>query len=52
MCEEILHEYNVSCTIDENFYLTRKAGSEFWMGAEYVNGSYEGLILHKTCPVE
>jgi predicted outer membrane repeat protein len=50
-CEGRLREYNVSCTIDEDIQLTRSAGSQFWMGIEYANGSYQGLILYKTCPV-
>ena len=52
LCAERLQEYNISCTIDEDFYLTKGAISESWIGVEYVNGSYEGLILYKTCPVE
>ena len=51
-CEERLHKFNVSCTIDEDVILVKKAGAGFWMGAEYSNGSYEGLILYKTCPAE
>ncbi len=52
VCEERLREYNVSCTIDEDVQLTKKADSGFWMGAEYENGSYVGLILSQICPVE
>ena len=51
-CEEILLDYNMSCIINEDFHFIKKAGSFFWMGAEYENGSYEGLILYKICPVE
>ena len=52
VCEERLRLTNVSCIIDEDVHLTRKAGSAFWMGAKYVDGSYKGLILYKLCPVE
>ena len=51
-CEDRLREYDLSCTIDEDIFLTRRVGSVFWMGAEYSNGSCKGLILYKTCPVE
>ena len=50
VCDERLQDYNVSCTIDEDVYLTKNAGSEFWMGVEYQNRTYEGLILYDTCP--
>ena len=52
VCEERLREYNMTCHIDEDIYFTKNAGSDFWMGAEYVNGSYLGLVLSKTCLVE
>ena len=51
VCEGRLRQYNVSCTIDEDVYFTKKLGSEFWMGGELINGSHD-LILYKTCPVE
>ena len=51
-CDKRLLEFNVSCVIDEDIHLTRKAGSKFWIGAEYRNGSYQGLILYRTCPIE
>jgi hypothetical protein len=52
VCEERLRQYNVSCTIDEGVHFTKKVSSKFWLGAEYINESYEGLILYKTCPVD
>lgn len=51
-CEERLEALGASCEIDETIYITRKAGSKFWIGTLYVNGSYKGLITHGTCPVE
>ena len=50
VCEEILNEYNASCTINDNATISRKAGSEFWVQGFYENGTYKGLIHYKTCP--
>ena len=50
VCEEILNEYNASCTINDNATISRKAGSEFWVQGWYENGTYQGLIHYKTCP--
>ena len=52
VCEERLQVYDVECVIDEKIYIERKAGSNFWMSAQYVNGSYEGLILYRSCPAD
>ena len=53
VCEERLNSYSAVCTIfDDDIYITRKAGSKFWLGALYSNKTYEGLILSKVCPVE
>ena len=51
VCEERLRNYDVSCIIDKDVHLMKKAGSEFWLGADYINGSYNGLILYRTCPI-
>ena len=50
VCEEILNEYNASCTINDNVTISRQAGSEFWVQGLYKNGTYQGLIHYKTCP--
>ena len=50
VCEEKLNEYNVSCTINDNVTISRKAGSEFWVRGWYEDGTYQGLIHYKTCP--
>ena len=50
VCEEILNEYNASCTINDNVTISRKTGSEFWVQGWYENGTYQGLIYYKTCP--
>ena len=50
VCEEILNEYNASCTINDNATITRQAGSEFWVQGLFENGTYQGLIHYKTCP--
>ena len=49
VCEEILNEYNASCTINDNATISRQTGSEFWVQGLYENGTYEGLIHYKTC---
>jgi hypothetical protein len=51
VCEERLRDRNISCIIDDDIYFAKKANSVFWMGVVFNNGSYEGLILHETCPV-
>ena len=50
VCEEILNEYNASCTINDNPTISRQAGSEFWVQGLYENETYQGLIHYKTCP--
>ena len=50
VCEEILNEYNASCTIKDNAIISRKAGSTFWIQGWYDNDTYQGLIHYKTCP--
>lgn len=52
VCEKRLQEYNTNCTIGEIIYLTRRAGSKYWMSKLYRNGSYQGLILYNSCPIE
>ena len=52
VCEERLQAYNVSCTIDRDISIMRRAGSRVWIDALYDNETYQGLILSKTCPVE
>jgi predicted outer membrane repeat protein len=55
VCDKRLAKYsNVHCTIDEynNSYVNKESGTDFWMSASYNNGSYDGLILYKTCPAE
>jgi predicted outer membrane repeat protein len=48
LCDLRLQEYNMIC---DDFVFQKTAGSVFWMGAKYVNESYQGLILYKICPV-
>ena len=55
VCEERLRKYNAKCTVyDEQNYITRNSGSNFWVGAIYFsNGSYQGLILcGSICPID
>ena len=54
VCEERLQMYDAECTVyDEENYITRKNGSKFWVGtAHFSNGSYQGLILYRSCPID
>ena len=52
VCEEILNKYNANCTINDNVTILKKAGSEFWVQGWYENGTYQGLIHYKTCPMD
>ena len=52
-CEERLQPYDVDCLIDEYTTIEKKNGSNFWMSIlRKQNGSYGGLILQESCPVE
>ena len=51
-CEVRLHHHDINCTIANIPYMTKAAGSKFWMGVLYTNTTYEGLILATLCPVE
>ena len=51
-CEDRLHDYPVNCTIADTPYFTQTAGLDFWMGVSYVNTTYQGLVLCKSCPAE
>ena len=50
-CEKRLRTYTKNCNID-NSSIQHTNSDRFWMGALYVNGSYLGLILHSSCPLD
>ena len=54
LCEERLMKYATTCTIDEDGIISifQNNGSKFWINASYKNGTYHGLIICETCPVE
>ena len=53
VCEERLQKYNAKCVIYNNDNnITRRAGSRFWMGAQFLEETYEGLILYPSCPTD
>ena len=52
ICVDRLHDYPVNCTIADTPYFTKTAGFDFWMGASYINTTYQGLVLCKSCPAE
>ena len=48
VCEDILKEYGVNCTIDDIIIISKD--TDFWVQGMYKNGTYNGLIHYKTCP--
>ena len=50
VCEERLQQLDAECVIDEEIYIIRRNGSNFWINGIYTNGSYRGLIRYKDCP--
>jgi predicted outer membrane repeat protein len=52
VCEARLWQYNVNCTVDKDDIIVRATYSKFWISALNYNGTYKGLVLCKTCPVE
>ena len=53
ICEERLQAHEASCTIGaKDNYITKKVGSNLWVGAVYSNDSYQGLILDGSCPLD
>ena len=51
VCEKRLQVYEIYDKEDEIFIL-RSAEQNFWVSALYLNLSYEGLILCRSCPVQ
>ncbi len=49
-CDARLQEYDVKCTIGDDIHIEKN--SNFWIGISYLNESYQGLILYKSCPAE
>ena len=49
ICEERLQAFTNSCNVDDE---TMLRSSNFWMSGLYMNGSYQGLILHPRCPFD
>ena len=54
VCEERLQKYDAECTVydEENYIIRRRNGPKFWVGAHFSNGSYQGLILYRSCPTD
>ena len=52
VCEERLQQLDAECVIDEEIYIIRRNGSNFWINGIYTNGSYHGLIRYKDCPAD
>ena len=54
VCEQRLMKYATTCTINEDGIksILQNNGSRFWINGSYENGTFIGLILCETCPVE
>lgn len=56
VCNHRLEEYGgVRCITDEfsKSYIIKSSDSNLWLSALYYsNGTYQGMILYKTCPAE
>lgn len=54
VCEVRLQAHSAECiTRHDNSYISiNKHGSTLWISGHYNNGSYIGLVLCETCPVE
>ena len=55
VCEDRLRKYATNCSVDSGS-IERGSNDKFWMGVVYefesANDSYEGLILHPSCPFD
>ena len=51
ICNHRLWQYTNSCDIDRQAIL-RNASSTFWIGVSYNNGTVEGFIHHRYCPLD
>ena len=55
VCEKRLQAYQAKCKIyngEDEIFILRSAGQDFWVSVLYLNLSYQGLILSDTCPVQ
>ena len=55
VCEKRLQAYEAKCKIydeEDEIFILKSAGQNFWVSALYLNLSYKGLILCRTCPVQ
>ena len=44
---------HVNCTIEDRVSILQPAGAKVWIdGSYHKNGSYEGLVLYPSCPIE
>ena len=51
ICDHRLWQYTNSCEIDKQAII-RNASSTFWLGVSYNNGTPEGFIHHRYCPLD
>ena len=51
ICDHRLWQYTNSCDIDRQAIL-QNGSRTFWIGAWYNNGTFEGFIHHRYCPLD
>ena len=49
ICTKKLQKYTNTCSIESESF--QRSGS-FWVGSDYDNGSYTGLVIHPHCPFD
>ena len=49
ICTKKLQKYTNTCSIESESF--QRSGS-FWVGSDYDNGSYNGLVIHPHCPFD
>ena len=51
ICDHRLWQYTNSCSINRQAVM-RNASRTFWLGVSYNNGTFEGFIGHRYCPLD
>ena len=51
ICDHRLWQYTNSCSINRQAVI-RNASRTFWLGVSYNNGTFEGFIGHRYCPLD
>ena len=49
VCVKRLQEYTNTCSVESESF---QRSGDFWVGSDYANGSYTGLVIHPHCPFD